>query len=303
MLKIENYLLLEEEKAEESLLTCSKSAFRKTIKEYSCVEISSGEKLTCKTFPVEHFNELFEKAHARTRHLKCLIPVKEILFGEKNVYVFFPCHGKTLLAFVKSYKTQNGEKLPQEKAVKLFFQIVQILKDFEDCDLILNNPSLNKFVFLDDECEKLFWKTSVADAYLLENERGDEWTTFNKNWKVPYIPPEACWKDEDVAESVLRTQRIANSWALGIMLYAMLLSRVPFVRTINGTNTLLLERLRVAEFSLPNVLSMEVTSLIRSLLEVDTSKRFSLKETLNHPLFYLKKIQKREKDDQVVPSV
>uniref|UniRef100_A0A1I7X8U2 non-specific serine/threonine protein kinase n=1 Tax=Heterorhabditis bacteriophora TaxID=37862 RepID=A0A1I7X8U2_HETBA len=74
--------------------------------------------------------------------------------------------------------------------------------------------------------------------------------------------------------------RKADVWSCGVILYALLVGALPFDDD-NLRN--LLEKVKKGVFHIPHFVPADVQSLLRAMIEVDPSKRFSLAEVFRHP--------------------
>lgn len=72
--------------------------------------------------------------------------MSEIIQGDKFVYVFFNKNYGDLHSYVRSKK-----KLKEEEAVGLYRQIAEAVAQCHQCDVVIRDLKLRKFVFTNPE--------------------------------------------------------------------------------------------------------------------------------------------------------
>ena len=72
----------------------------------------------------------------------------------------------------------------------------------------------------------------------------------------------------------------ADIWSLGVMLYEMLTSDLPFKHHNLPT---LYSLIKSGQYETPSYFSSETTSILKQLIEVDATKRISCKDLMAHP--------------------
>ena len=72
----------------------------------------------------------------------------------------------------------------------------------------------------------------------------------------------------------------SDVWSCGVVLFAMVTGQLPWTKR---NQQQLFEQIRNGEYTVPSFLSKECTSLITGLMTVDTKKRLTIDEALNHP--------------------
>jgi len=69
-------------------------------------------------------------------------------------------------------------------------------------------------------------------------------------------------------------------WSLGVVLYAMVVGKLPF---IGDNNSEIASNILEGSFQIPNYISNSLASLITSMLQVQLIHRISMKEIRQHP--------------------
>jgi len=107
---------------------------------------------------------------------------------------------------------------------------------------------------------------------------------------------EQCGTPAYIAPEIIRGKGYtgfgADCWSLGVCLYAMLFGTVPFkANNMSELHAQILKaKYNLKEDKVP--LSDEVKHLIRALLEVDVSKRLTVKQARKHP--WLKEVYDKD---------
>lgn len=97
------------------------------------------------------------------------------------------------------------------------------------------------------------------------------------------VMEEGCGTAPFLAPEIVRQQpygKEVDLWALGVVVYYMLVGRLPFDQT---NQKLLLYAIRNHDFTIPMELSGEAKHLIKSLMEPDAQRRLTAEEVLLHP--------------------
>lgn len=74
--------------------------------------------------------------------------------------------------------------------------------------------------------------------------------------------------------------KASDQWSSGVMLYTMLIGRYPFQES---EPTKLFEKIKLGNFSIPNIASAKAKCLIQNLLRREASNRLTADEVLTHP--------------------
>ncbi|GMM37645.1 aurora kinase [Saccharomycopsis crataegensis] len=90
---------------------------------------------------------------------------------------------------------------------------------------------------------------------------------------LDYLPPEMVESKEHYDEKI-------DVWALGILMYELLVGSPPFEEEYKSATY---KRIARVDLKLPGFVSLEAADLIKKLLKHEASKRISLHEVMNHP--------------------
>ena len=111
----------------------------------------------------------------------------------------------------------------------------------------------------------------------------------------------ACGSPHYAAPEVIRGQAYKGSsadiWSCGVILYALLAGRLPFD---DEDVTALLNKVKVGEFEIPDLIDPHAKDLIRKMLEKDVAKRITITDIQLHP-FYTSQAPKAL--DQKMPDI
>ncbi|KAF7259017.1 hypothetical protein EG68_04013 [Paragonimus skrjabini miyazakii] len=162
------------------------------------------------------------------------------------------------------YLVRKGRLSPKE-ARRFFKQIISAL-DFCHSHCICHRDLKPENLLLDDKLNIRVADFGMAslqpEGSLLETSCGS--------------PHYAC---PEVIRGEKYDGRMADVWSCGVILYALLVGALPFDDD-NLRN--LLEKVKRGVFHIPPFVSPDCQSLLRSMIEVDTRKRITLKDVLEH---------------------
>ncbi|PVF92833.1 Pkinase-domain-containing protein [Serendipita vermifera] len=98
----------------------------------------------------------------------------------------------------------------------------------------------------------------------------------------------SCGSPHYASPEIVKGERYSGAgsdiWSCGVILYALLTSRLPFDDP-NVNNVL--RKVRDGKFSIPEWVIPQGKDLIMRMLEVDITRRITMKEIFEHPLFHL----------------
>lgn len=229
-----------------------------------CVDIRTQEEFVCKVVSRDCSSLL--SAHYRLDGHPNVNPLREVLVGDKRVYLVFPRAHSDLHSYVRARK-----RLREHEARRLFRQMAETVSACHDQGIVLRDLKLRKFVFADSQRTELKLE-SLEDAVVLDEPEQD--LLQDKRGCPAYVSPE-----------ILRAHhtysgRAADMWSLGVILYTMLVGRYPFNDSEHAS---LFAKISRGYFVVPECLSSRAKCLIRSLLRREPAERLGARDVLRHP--------------------
>jgi len=173
---------------------------------------------------------------------------------------------------LREYINRSGHLLEYEARV-IMRQLSEALQFAHSKNILHRDVKLDNILLDESQCVKLAdWGLSC------ECLPGTRLTEFVGS--LHYSAPE-----------VLRGQPYGieiDSWGAGVVLYALVTGMLPFAEDADIDDTKeaerdLRRRIRRAQYLIPNGISSSCQILIRSLLEVDPTKRLTMDQVLSHP--------------------
>ncbi|KAL1469269.1 hypothetical protein MTO96_004977 [Rhipicephalus appendiculatus] len=184
-------------------------------------------------------------------------------FGDaENIYIILEyCSRKSLVHLLK----QRGGQLPETEVALLMRQLAEGVRYTHSQGVVHRDLKLGNML-LDENME-----LKIAD--------------FGLAARVADEPPRqaVCGTPNYLAPEVLRMEGhgfAADVWAMGCIMYALLVGRPPFE---TSTLTETYQRILRGAYTLPPGLSDVARSLLVSLLQPEPQERPSLNEVLEHP--------------------
>ncbi|KAJ8413979.1 hypothetical protein AAFF_G00065770 [Aldrovandia affinis] len=238
---------------------------------YELTDLATGKVYAAKIIP----HTRVSKPHQREKidreiqlhkalHHKHIVHFYQHFEDKDNIYILLEyCNRRSLAHILKARKVLT------EPEVRYYLrQIVSAMRYLHDHDILHRDLKLGNFFV--SECMEL----KVGDFGLaarlepLGNRRRTICGTPN------YLSPEVLNKQGHCCES--------DVWALGCVMYTMLLGKPPF-ETTNLKETY--RCIREARYTLPSSLSLPARQLIASMLSKNPQDRPSLEDILIHDFF------------------
>eukprot|EP00826_Nyctotherus_ovalis_P002229 TRINITY_DN10427_c0_g1_i1.p1 TRINITY_DN10427_c0_g1~~TRINITY_DN10427_c0_g1_i1.p1 ORF type:complete len:403 (-),score=69.35 TRINITY_DN10427_c0_g1_i1:12-1220(-) len=216
---------------------------------------------------VEELSKLFQevKVMSALNHEGIVKFYGSFSYHARIVIIMEYIHGKTLANWLASH---NKKYIPELAAKPLFKQLIEVIAYCHSQKYVHRDLKLDNIMIFEGSRIKLI-DFGVARKY---NE-------VSKSGTLIYSPPEI------VCNSYLKTDPAIDMWALGIILYKLLLGRFPFE---GATQDEIKDQIinRDIDGDEHSEISDECWDVIRSLLKKDRDLRIQLPELLAHPWFH-----------------
>uniref|UniRef100_A0A8B9LD34 Polo-like kinase 2a (Drosophila) n=1 Tax=Astyanax mexicanus TaxID=7994 RepID=A0A8B9LD34_ASTMX len=247
---------------------CSQGGFAKC---YELTDLSSGKVYAVKIIPHTRVSKPHQREKIdreielhRTLHHKHIVQFYHHFEDKENIYILLEyCSRRSLAHILKARKVLT------EPEVRYYLrQIVTGLKYLHEQEILHRDLKLGNF-FINEGMElKIGDFGLAAKLEPVENRRRTICGTPN------YLSPEVLNKQGHGCES--------DVWALGCVMYTMLLGRPPF-ETTNLKETY--RCIREARYSMPSTLSPQAKHLISNMLAKSPEDRLRLDDVLRHDFF------------------
>lgn len=226
----------------------------KILKKRNLKKVPDGEE------SVKREVEILKKIH----HPNCISLVESFTDDEQEkIYIVLDyVSGGSLQGLIE----RAPEKcLPLSQARSIFKQLISALEYLHSTAIVHSDIKPDNVLLTVDGVVKL------SDFGVAQHCECDELKSL-RNGAPAFQPPEM------VSEKCCGPN--ADIWAAGITLYIMVVGKFPF----EGTNVFsLFENIGSGFYSIPDWLDESLADLIRSMLQVDPTKRISIQQIKNHP--------------------
>eukprot|EP00123_Amoebidium_parasiticum_P015567 comp23036_c0_seq1/m.36838 comp23036_c0_seq1/g.36838 ORF comp23036_c0_seq1/g.36838 comp23036_c0_seq1/m.36838 type:complete len:442 (-) comp23036_c0_seq1:869-2194(-) len=186
-------------------------------------------------------------------------------------------HGESLLAFKEACwidmhsHLRDIKRMTEDTARELFYHIVRTVASCHEKNIVLRDLKLNNIVFTTPSCTTV--KVTSLDMAVSVTEDNDLLFEQPTGLSPAYTAPECLQKKPYSGKK-------ADSWSLGIILYAMVVGTYPFT---DDTTTKLEQKILSGKYNVPSNLSVTVRCLLSSLLRTSPAMRPVPAEVLRHP--------------------
>ncbi|KAL7480553.1 hypothetical protein ACHAW6_006241 [Cyclotella cf. meneghiniana] len=258
---------------------------------YLCRERSSGEECALKKIPkeftehVEFQREMNALLHIRAHGGHPNICMLRENFDEEDDYllVLDLVMGKEMFDHLiehGAYSEADASRLVRQVASALDFihGIGVVHADLKPENIMLRSTRGNAFIkLIDFGCSEVLPNPDEESPGLRLPPRH---LSHQEGATTAYCPPEAF-----SAESV-PLHPSADMWALGVIVYMMLLGRHPFDLTCDASDEEIGERIRehrLPAFDITRHLSSSAMDLLSKLMDPDPNRRMTAHDMLHHP--------------------
>lgn len=261
------------------LTSSSSSAGGSNSTESFCLDIENNEKYLCKviTEPYEKVlrayfecsssnaanTEMFETEN-KIRSVKDIIPISQ----DRTYLLLEPQHFGNLHTYIR-----DRRRLAEPEARTLFRQICETVQICHRYGVVLRDLKLRKFYFNDHTRTKIQYE-SLEGSVILDSPADDR---LNEKIGCPlYVAPEL------ITTTSSYNGKPADMWALGVILYTMLVGKYPF-NDLDGQN--LFSKILSCNVTIPFGISSKAKCLLKCLLRRQPTERLTIDDIFYHPWF------------------
>ncbi|CAG8593098.1 11462_t:CDS:10 [Paraglomus brasilianum] len=232
----------------------------------------TGQKVAIKIIDKIHKETVApEIYHHRYLHHPNIVSLLEVIPAETKIYMVLEyCENGELYNYLFN-KIANGSYVKESVARRMFGQVCKAVKYCHDRRIVHRDLKLEN-ILLDAHNNVKLSDFGFTQEY--ENRRLLDTMCGSIGYSAPeilsgkkYLGPEA------------------DIWSLGVILYTLLCGSLPFD---DDDDDEMKAKIIKGEYVLEDRLSDEAKDLIQSILQLEPSKRFTLKQILDHPEEILK---------------
>ncbi|XP_013119293.2 tribbles [Stomoxys calcitrans] len=253
-----------------------------------CTDIFTGEQFTCKVInePLHKVQQAYFKLQQEVDNRRSTIYGHQLIRDVKDIVALNKQRTYIILAPVQSQSPSEAagaiyedlhtylrekHRLCETEARSLFHQICETVLICHRNGIILRDLKLRRFFFIDKARTKLQYE-SLEGSMILENPHDD---TLSEKIGCPlYTAPEL------LCPAPNYRGKPADMWALGVILYTMLVGHYPFF--VKG-NSNLISIIRQCFVQLPGHLSRSARWLLLALLRKNISDRVPIEHIFLSP--------------------
>ncbi|KAH7922538.1 Pkinase-domain-containing protein [Leucogyrophana mollusca] len=202
--------------------------------------------------------------HHRQLHHPHVTQMYEVIATESSIWIVTElCCGGELF----DYLAEKG-RLTEEETKIIFGQLCLAVAYLHEKGIVHRDLKLEN-VLLDERC-----RVKLGDfGFTREYERGVYMETFCGT--TGYASPEMLQGKRYLGPEV-------DVWSMGVILYCLLTGTLPFD---DDDEAIMREKVIKGEYEDPEWLSTDARDLIRNILEIDTTKRFTIPQILSSAWF------------------
>jgi len=227
----------------------------------------TGEQFAVKTYDKSTLNAekiarvYFEASIMSELANKHILKMKKVTEDVDRVYIVTEyAKNGDLLEYVRSKK-----KLTENEAREIFTQILDAL-DYTHNNNIIHRDIKLENILLTDSNKILIGDWGFADYYSIGKKIKCSWGSLY------YAAPEVCLSVEYTGPEI-------DIWALGVVLYALVVGRLPFS---GESNSEVVANIVNGNFKVPSSISKHLATLIYGMIQPEPLHRFNMKEIREH---------------------
>jgi serine/threonine protein kinase len=239
---------------------------------YKVKRLSDGNTYAFKESNIKHMSQ--EERQDAVNEIRLLASIKHeqviayyeaFVDGNKLCIVMEYCEQGDLAKCIKR-RAQQRKYFPEEQIWSYFIQICRGLVGLHAARIIHRDIKSANIMRPDSNIVK------IGDLGVAKVLKGT--MTKTQIGTPHYMPPEV-WRNKPYTFS-------SDVWALGCLLYEMATFNVPF--EAKSLSELRFKVIKGVYPPIPSVYSPEMSAILRELLNLDPSTRFSAEQVLNHPI-------------------
>ncbi|CAD8063207.1 unnamed protein product [Paramecium primaurelia] len=237
-----------------------------------------------------------EVVFQKTLNHKNIIQMYEAKETKNNIYMFMELGDCTLLEYQQKNKL-NDEDI--KKIMKQLLQALQYMANFKLTNPLQNNKQYYGICHLDLKPQNILMigntpkitdfgmSIQINQDQISEIETTSDELSLTHHFYLGKGSLKYMSYEQLLGEQIPELEKI-DVWSLGVILYEIIYGKHPYIQ--GGTSQL--NQIKIAnmfqenniEFP-PTNYNKEVIDLIKGMLQLDYSKRFNLRDCLNHPFF------------------
>jgi len=210
---------------------------------------------------------------------KNILQIKNITEDNENVYIVMKyARNGDLLEYLNSKK-----RLTEEEAREIFIQLIEALEYTHNKNIIHRDIKLEN-ILIDENNEVIVGDWGFAGYWSNDKK-------IKCNWgSIFYAAPEIFLGQEYTGPEI-------DIWSLGVVLYAMITGRLPFS---GADNEEIAMNIINENFKLPSYCSKSLSSLISSMLTVNSCYRINMSQIKAHPWVAVKNPVVAQKSEEKI---
>ncbi|KAI8879680.1 kinase-like protein [Backusella circina FSU 941] len=233
---------------------------------------TSGQRVAIKIIPRKQLRSSIQQLKAVERELAILqllhhphlIELYQVLQDNENIYfVTEYVSGGELFFLLK-----KQSKVPEVEARAIFVQIVNALA-WCHSHHICHRDLKPENILMDKERKNV----KIADFGMATMQPKDKLLKTDCG--------SICYASPEIVRGIHYYGPATDVWSAGVILYVLLVGKLPF-HDVNQCNVL--NKIKSGRFKkIPDALSSSAKNLLKRLLQVDPTRRITMKEVLAHP--------------------